>query len=457
MISFDEVNKPNWIYSLLYPYVGFVHNHIYYRKYNVVNAENLPKGKEGYLVICNHQNGLNDALGVLHAITGKRRPVFIARGDIFKKDALAKVLRTLRIMPAFRVRDAGYGGLGQNDAIFEQSARIIEEGDVVALFPEASHQKGHYLASFKKGFARIAFKVAEDNHFEKPLRIVPMAHHYSNYFSAQSKLCIIVGEPFDFTDLYELYKEDPNKAIAQLNQRAHDKVKELMLDISDREHYEQYEMLCSVNRDRQMKIMKLRKSYFPNELTADKATVAAIDQLKESEPDTFEKLMSLTAEYSKLLKKLNLRDWILRKRVLGEWWLRLPVSILLLPFWIFGAIVNVLPLGLAKLINTHLIKDKMLHASIQLGISIAILPIWYLILFILIWAIFSKLWIAAAFLVISYPSLLLYARSRIFIIKMYNRSRRFFLKLAGNADLKKAVELRKNILQIIQEKFGSSK
>ncbi|MBO5664192.1 MAG: hypothetical protein J6R95_05375, partial [Bacteroidales bacterium] len=198
-------------------------------------------------------------------------------------------------------------------------------------------------------------------------------------------------------------------------------------------------------------------SYFPNELTADKATVAAIDQLKESEPDTFQKLMSLTAEYSQLLKKLNLRDWILRKRVLGEWWLRLPVSILLLPFWIFGAIVNVLPLGLAKLINTHLIKDKMLHASIQLGISIAILPIWYLILFILIWAIFSKLWIAAAFLVVSYPSLLLYARSRIFIIKMYNRSRRFFLKLAGNADLKKAVELRKNILQIIQEKFGSSK
>ncbi|MBO7231762.1 MAG: hypothetical protein J6V16_01200 [Bacteroidales bacterium] len=60
-------------------------------------------------------------------------------------------------------------------------------------------------------------------------------------------------------------------------------------------------------------------------------------------------------------------------------------------------------------------------------------------------------------MVISYPSLLLYARSRIFIIKMYNRSRRFFLKLAGNADLKKAVELRKNILQIIQEKFGSSK
>jgi hypothetical protein len=306
-------------------------------------------------------------------------------------------------------------------------------------------------------FGKSAFKVAEDNHFEKPLRIVPMAHHYSNYFSAQSKLCIIVGEPFDFTDLYELYKEDPNKAIAQLNQRAHDKVKELMLDISDREHYEQYEMLCSVNRDRQMKIMKLRKSYFPNELTADKATVAAINQLKESEPDTFEKLMSLTAEYSQLLKKLNLRDWILRKRVLGEWWLRLPVSILLLPFWIFGAIVNVLPLGLAKLINTHLIKDKMLHASIQLGISIAILPIWYLILFILIWAIFSKLWIAAAFLVVSYPSLLLYARSRIFIIKMYNRSRRFFLKLAGNADLKKAVELRKNILQIIQEKFGSSK
>lgn len=457
MISFDNVNKPNWVYSILYPYFRFVHNHIYYRKFNVVNKENLPKDNEGYLVICNHQNGLNDAMGILHAVTGKRRPVFIARGDIFKKDGMAKLLRTLRIMPAFRVRDAGYEGLGKNDEIFEQSARILEEGDVVALFPEAAHQKGHYLASFKKGFARIAFKVAEDTNYEKPLRIVPMAHHYSNYFSAQSKLAIIIGKPFDFTDLYDLHKTDPNKAIAILNQRAHDKVQELMLDISDREHYQQYEMLCSVNRERQMKLMKLRKSYFPNELTADKATVAALDKMKENNAEGFDNLMELTKEYSQLLEKLKLRDWILRKRVLGEWWLRLPGALILLPFWLFGAVVNILPLGLARLINTNMIKDKMLHASIQLGISTAIVPFWYLILFILTWIISGKLWIAALFIVISYPSLLLYARSRLFVIKMYNRSRRFFLKLAGNADLKKAVALRKKILQIIQENFAKSK
>lgn len=457
MISFDEVNKPHWFYSFIYPWFKFIHNHIYYRKFNVVGSENLPKDGEGYLVICNHQNGLNDAMGVLHAISGKRRPVFIARGDIFKKDFLAKALRTLRIMPAFRVRDAGYDGLGQNDAIFEQSARIIGEGDVVALFPEASHQKGHYLSTFKKGFARIAFKVAEESNYEKPLRIVPMAHHYSNYFSAQSKLAIIIGEPFDFTELYELHKEDPNKAIAQLNQKARAKVQELMLDISDREHYQQYELLCGINRDRQMKLMKLRKSYFPNELTADKATVKQLDELKEAKPEAFEQLMNDTKDYGKLLEKLHLRDWILRKRILGEWWLRLPGALILLPFWILGAIVNILPLGLIKLVNTHLIKDRMLHASIQLGVSTAIMPFWYLILFALCWIFSGKLWIAALFLVLCYPSLLLYVRSRVFVIKMYNRSRRFFLKLAGNPLLKKAESLRKDILNIIEENFSQSK
>ena len=84
MLDFRRVNKPDFRYSLLYRYVQFVHNHIYYRRYHVVNKHNIPPRGEGFMVICNHQNGLNDALGILFSMNG-RFPVFIARADIFKK------------------------------------------------------------------------------------------------------------------------------------------------------------------------------------------------------------------------------------------------------------------------------------------------------------------------------------------------------------------------------------
>ncbi|MBO7316718.1 MAG: 1-acyl-sn-glycerol-3-phosphate acyltransferase, partial [Paludibacteraceae bacterium] len=92
MISFENVEKVNWKYEALYPYVDFVHRYVYYRKFIVRNAELIPKNKP-VVVICNHQNGLSDALGILFSLKKDgRRPVFIARADIFKKEFVAKLL-----------------------------------------------------------------------------------------------------------------------------------------------------------------------------------------------------------------------------------------------------------------------------------------------------------------------------------------------------------------------------
>ncbi|MBO4657586.1 MAG: 1-acyl-sn-glycerol-3-phosphate acyltransferase, partial [Bacteroidales bacterium] len=168
-LDFSKVNKWNFFYELTYNYLHFVHNYVYYRQYRVNGKENLPKD-EGYLVISNHQNSLNDALGILFA-TGKKHPVFIARADIFKKPAIGKILRWLKMMPAYRVRD-GVDELGKNEEIFRQAARVITEGDPIVLFPEALHQDGRYLGTFKKGFARIAFETVEQTDFKMKMKII---------------------------------------------------------------------------------------------------------------------------------------------------------------------------------------------------------------------------------------------------------------------------------------------
>ena len=100
MISFENINKSDWRYNLMYKYVHLMHNHVYYRQYKVLNQDRIPKGKP-IVAICNHQNGLTDALGILFAFAKDgRHPVFIARADIFKKEIAAKALRFLKIMPA---------------------------------------------------------------------------------------------------------------------------------------------------------------------------------------------------------------------------------------------------------------------------------------------------------------------------------------------------------------------
>jgi len=454
MISFEKISKFNLKYEMLYRYIRLVHNFIFYKKFDVLHAERIPKGVP-VVAICNHQNGLSDALGILFAFDKDgRRPVFIARADIFRKNLWAKLLRFLKIMPAFRAQDswAGSGDVAENSAIFNLSARILaEENKVVCLFPEAGHQDNRTLGNFKKGFARIAFQAAEMLNFEKPIYILPMGNHYSNYFTIQSNLMINIGEPFEFSDLYPIYKQHPERAQKMLADRARPIIENLMLNIRDAKHYEHYDMLRNMYEKDLVKERGQKVSYFPNLLQADKDIVSEVENLEKENPEKFDVLMKKTFQYIRLTEKLHLRDWVFRQKLsfigtIG----RFILGIILFPFIAFGFINNFIPFNASTLI-TRKIKDQMLHSAFHLVMgSLLTFPLWYLIIFLIL-LIFVKWWVALIYIATLPLSLILYLRGKIMWIKLYNRIRRFRFVFTGNRFFNEAVELRKDIIKILKE------
>lgn len=129
MISFENIDKYDWLYALYMNYLNIAHNHIYYRHFYILNQENIPRKGEPTIVIANHQNGVMDAMAILHTMSqDHRQPVFIARGDIFKKDGVAKILRFLKIMPTFRTRDGNRDDVRSNIALYERAARVLKDG-----------------------------------------------------------------------------------------------------------------------------------------------------------------------------------------------------------------------------------------------------------------------------------------------------------------------------------------
>ena len=451
MISFENVNKPNIKYTLLYKYIRLIHNYFFYGRYHVLHKERIPKD-EPIVAISNHQNGLSDALGILFAFKKDGRyPVFIARADIFKREIAAKALRFLRIMPAFRAVDAGKEGLGDNDAIFNKSAQILsEDKGVVCLFPEAGHEDCHHLGTFKKGFARIAFSAAEAMNFEQPLKILPMSNHYLDYFGVRSKLIITIGEPFSFEDLYETYKEHPQRAQKLLADRAREKVKELMLDIEDLNLYEEYDAIRNAYNEELVKKQGKSIRYFPNLLDADKKIVASLDNLRKDDAENFQKLMSQAKEYSRILDKLHLRDWIFGKKLSWGWFLlRCLLAVFLIPLMIYGFVVNFIPFNASTLI-TRRIKDRMLHSSFHFAMgALVTYPLWYFISFVAAWLITGIWWIALLYLVSLPLSLVIYIHSKVIIGRQYDRIRRFRLWFRGNPFYLRAAELRSEIIKTV--------
>ena len=251
MISFDHINDYDRLYQFLNNYFRWMHNKVYYKEIQVVGLENLPPKGYPVFAISNHHNAAMDPLAMLYMYPDHRQPVFIARGDIFKKsDFLAKLLRFLKILPTFRTRDGDREDVKSNLSTFDLAARILNEGGTLTMFPEAGHQQGKYFATFKKGFPRIAFRAAEISDYTLDFKILPMYIYYTEYFNMGAKQVIVIGEPFHFDEFYELYKSEPNNAYLALNAKSREVVRAMGVDVTDHEHYPQYDMVMTICRAR---------------------------------------------------------------------------------------------------------------------------------------------------------------------------------------------------------------
>lgn len=450
MINFENINHFSRLYDILNRYLRFTHNHFYYKKFHIYGKENIPPKGVPTFIISNHQNGLMDALAILYLFSDRRQPVYIARGDIFKNQTIAKILRFLKIMPTFRSRDGNRKDIEQNNTSFGIAAQVLKEGGTLAIFPEAGHQAGHFLSSFKKGFPRIAFKAEEFANFELNLQIVPLNIHYSDYFNFRSELLVTVGKPFSFKEFFELYKTEPNQAYIALNEKSKKEIKSLSLDIEDKEHYEDYETLRTIFHTPLKELKKRDKQYLHTQLNEDITIVANINRLKEQDPSTFATLMQTASDYRNELKKLNLRDWLIsnKKITFCHLILQSAVLFLLFPIFLFGFIHNIIPFSLPNILKRK-IKDPMLHSSLHYALSVIIsFPIIYLILFFIVLCISEKVVISLLYIGTVFGALFIFYGYKRAFIKWKAAWRYYLLNKKKNPQIIRLKKLKEELFSI---------
>ena len=465
MIDFSRVTRPSLLYKLFYAYVSVVLRFIYFRRFRVVGRKNIPSDKkEGFLLICNHQLGLLDALSIIYAIS-PREPVFLARGDIFEKPFIARMLLALRILPAYRQRDVGVEGLDKNDEVFRQSVKLMGEGVVIALFPEGGHQSHHYLGPFKKGFARIAFGYGQTCNFERDLKILPMGHHYSGYSGMQNDVLFTIGKPFTISELYDTYREHPERARFLLTKTAREKVEELMLNIEEPDNYLAVEQLCQMYVPLYEKRTGARRGKLENNLAASQQLNNVLRSLDYGRPapapdadapasapeedprkrrlagDLIEKAVL----YCENLKKLRLSDYVVERADTLGFIARTLLWVLMLPVFALSAVINFVPHKIAEAISRK-IKDKMLVHSLKFGVGLFAFPIWYLLLFAVIWIACGKFWIALLALLVMPCTMLIYHHLRMLSTRLMERLRKYRYKIGHNRLFNETQRLRRGIM-----------
>jgi len=388
-----KYEKWSWGYWLLKKYVQFA-DWLIYNRVIVNGLENIPNNKP-IIFSPNHQNALSDPMAIL--LNTKFQPVWLARADIFKNKTAATILRFLKIMPVYRMRD-GKENLAKNDETFLSSVRVLENNFALGLFPEAAHSGKRQMLVHKKAVPRIVFMAEEKAQQNLDIQIIPTGIFYSSYWKFNRNLVVNFGKPIQANEYLDEYKQSESAASLSLRQRIIDEMQSVVLDIKSTRYYNDFETIRELYGKHYLKRQNQKFSVL-NLFMSDKKLVQKLDALELKNPDATEKLVQSANEYHLKIKKLKIRSWLLEKsyRNLATIGLNNLILILGFPVFLFGFIFNAIPFFTIDIITRKKIKDIAFWSTFFLSLGIILFPIFYLLEFFAVSWLIQGVWLKVAF------------------------------------------------------------
>lgn len=360
-----KIQDDNRLYSLLR---HFVDHHTFrgFRKFQVIGRENIPEG--ACLYGSNHCNTLMDAMVIL--ANTREKKVFIARADIFQNPRTAKILRWLRILPIYRIRD-GIGAVrDKNGDTMDQAMDVMHDEVPMYLFPEATHRTKHSLRPLSKGIFHIALGANSKYGEEKPVYIVPVGLEYGDYFRYRSTVLISYGEPINVTEFMK-GREEENEAVIlnELKAILRERMAKLISFIPDEdEDYEAIWELTKIRAGRQCGPLKKR-------LENNKQKIAEILDFKAKEPEKAKSLFEKVNDFAKQRreKKISVKS-VANKATFGTTFLKTILVLLGLPFYVAAALVTC-PIWIIAYFLLKGLKDKAFRNTANYCVEVVMHPL----------------------------------------------------------------------------------
>ena len=446
-----DYNKPGIAYKLLKLYVRIVYSKFYFRKTYYLNKELVPHDCP-LIVVSDHQNSLNDALGLVFAINsrGNRKLRAFTRADAFDHSFLRIILKGIGLMPAFRLEYQGLENVSKNGDIFGEAQHELLNKGTIIIFPEANHVGKRTLRKFSQGYLRLLFDAAEACDYKKEMFVLPACNHYSDYIKNRGEVLIKFGEPVSLAPYYEQYKEKPKTTLREINKLVQQKVSKLMLDITDVDNYEAIDYLRNTYGGRFALIKGLDYQILPEKLHADKLLVESLDKLKIDNQEQVTGIYEQVRVLEQETKNLKIKD---------EYFDTPPSSlfftvcglILLFPLFLLSWLLNWLIIYVPRLF-TRKIDDVILHGAVKMITSILVtIPLQYLLNLFLFWFITDS-FIIAFMCLICLPFLYIFMKHYIIVLNNC-KSKIRFLKLLRKEKLKELNLLRNNIWKSLDNLF----
>lgn len=383
-------------YWLVQPLLISIPYRYYYSSFKTNGWEYVPTDKPVIFAI-NHRNAFMDSLAFVN--TKSTQVWQLARGDAFNKPALANLFYFFHMLPIWREHD-GVDTVAMNQPTFDACADLLANNAMIGIYPEGNCINEMYIRPLKKGICRIAFLAEERYNFELDVHIIPVGIDYTGAEKFKKWQFVNFGKPILLKNYSAQYKANSALAINQLKDEIEAGLKTVSTHVEHGPHHENIVQLSEFYA--RYDVLNSGDKYEPlTRFNALKNITPKLEQLTHENPEEMGKLVHDFHAYNKVVADNNFRENTFDKSRQSPaviFFMAL-YFIVLLPVFLFGAIVNYIPYRIPDIFATKKLKQKIFWSSIKYAFGLFLFPIYYLILTFIAKIILGSLLSALVFLV----------------------------------------------------------
>lgn len=335
------------------------------------------------VVVSNHFGGVADALVLFGVLP--RRPGVVARDVIWANPVVGKALDALGAIPVHKRSDGGGGA--SNDAMFASCHEALIDGGDVLIFPEGVTRNEPSMAPVKTGAARIALGARTAGC--DGLMVVPVGIHYENKAALRSRVFVNIGSPISLDEFVASRPgevgSDDHDAVHALNDQITVALRRAAPDYDDwtEEHLLTNAAEVTVRSlvdDPRGPVDRGLRDRLANTLADRPAAHRAA-------------ICEAAARYDETLEAVGYTDGELAGRIgTGRFargvFAQLLVGLLAVPFALVGALVNVVPFLIVRLVGRRSMSPS-LAATVKPLVAIAAYGLAWAVVIWWAWATFG--------------------------------------------------------------------
>lgn len=216
-------------------------------------------------------------------------------------------------------------------------------------------------------------------------------------------MMVCFGKPVAVMDYCEKYRQNQQSAIIALRDDLHQAILPLVLNFETKTNYDGFEAIrniCSKGKSSSYKNAR----YLPDLLETGRQAAQKLDKMEARNRQQAQSLANNALSFEKMLKSLNLRNWLVDKNEEKPGKLLLHIFYLLLtfPLFAFGFIFNGLPFILIDRMVKKKVKQAVFKSTFSFAVGLLLFPLAYIIEMLIVSFILPG-WILKLVFIISLP------------------------------------------------------